>query len=175
MRVSLHRMTRVLTTSVPYGDPGVDQSVQLMASYVDTSLDTPEVIYFARQLAVRAGVRQQYTQALAIKNFLARTWRFVDDPNDRDLFVEPAEAIRQYSALGLMMGDCDEAATLGAALGRAVGMSAQFVVYSFDNIDPPGQHIFAVLLTNDNRAVSLDITRPPGPVPVPTRTMVVDV
>lgn len=168
-------MTRVSTVPVGYGNDGVQQSLAVMSSVVDASLDTPAVVYFARTIAVRAGVRNQYMQALAIKNFLERTWRFVDDPNDRDLFVSPDESLQQYNANGFIAGDCDEAATLGAALGRAVGMSAQFVVYWFDDVDPPGQHVFAVLLTDDGRQVSLDVTRPRGPVPAPTRSMTVDV
>lgn len=167
-------MTRVSFNSVGYGDLGVEQSVALMVTMVDAAIDSPDVVYFARQLAVRAGVRRQYMQAVAIKNFLERVWRFVDDPTDRDLFVTPDEALRRYQETGYIAGDCDEAATLGAALGRAVGMNAQFVVYFFDHIDPSGQHVFAVLLTDDGRSVSLDATRPRGPVPAPTRTMVID-
>ena len=168
-------MTRTDFSTVGYGDVGVTQSLALMSSLVDRALDSPVVVYAARQLAVRAGVRRQYAQAVAIRNFLSMAWRFVDDPTDRDLFVDPAESLKQYQAIGYMAGDCDEAATLGAALGRAVGMHAQFTVYWFENSTPPGQHVFAVLLTDDGRAVNLDVTRPRGPVPAPTRTLTVDV
>jgi transglutaminase-like putative cysteine protease len=169
-------MTRVDTFTVGYGDDGVRQSLDVMTAAVDLALDSPDVVFFARQLAARAGVRRPYRQALAIQNFLERTWRFVDDPYDRDTFVVPDVALREYAATGVMTGDCDEAATMGAALGRAIGLHAQFVVLFFDTLpDASVQHVFTVLLTDDGRQVSLDVTRPRGPVPAPTRTMVVDV
>jgi transglutaminase-like putative cysteine protease len=169
-------MTRVDTYTVGYGDNGVRQSLAVMAAAVDAALDSPDVVFLARRLAVQAGVRRPYLQALAIKNFLERTWRFVDDPYDRDTFVAPDVALREFLAAGVLAGDCDEAATMGAALGRAIGLQAQFVVLFFDDRpDASVQHVFAVLLTDDGRSVSLDITRPRGPVPAPTRTMTVDV
>jgi transglutaminase-like putative cysteine protease len=161
------------------GDLGVEQSLGMMANDVDQACDSQRVVYFARRLAVNAGVRQQYQQALAIKNWLARVFRFVDDPIDRDLFVTPDRALQEYEATGQVTGDCDEAATLGAALGRAVGMRAQFVVLGFPSDDPDEDgrfaHVFAVLLTDDNRSVSLDVTRPAGPVPAPSRVLTLDV
>lgn len=171
-------MWNVIRSLIAGGDAGVGQSLDMMASYVDESCDSPTVVYFARDLAVRAGVRNQYVQALAIKNWLARSFRFVDDPIDRDLFVTPERALVEYAATGRVTGDCDEAATLGAALGRAVGMRAQFVVLGFASDDPAENgrfaHVYAVLLTDDGRSVNLDVTRPAGPVPAPTRIMTYD-
>lgn len=172
-------MMRVIRSLIAGGDVGVQQSLDMMASYVDDALDSQAVVYFARSLAVQAGVRRPYVQALAIKNWLARVWRFVDDPLDRDLFVTPERALVEYSATGVVTGDCDEAATLGAALGRAIGLRAQFVVYGFPSSDPEQDgrfsHVFAVLLTDDNASVSLDVTRPVGPVPDPSRVLTLDV
>jgi transglutaminase-like putative cysteine protease len=150
-----------------------------MASLVDTSLDNPEVIDAARALAVSAGPRRPYYQALAIAGFLQRVWRFVDDPNDRDTLRDPVTLLREYANTGRIAGDCDEAAILGAALGRGIGLSAQFYVLGFASDDEPGpgrlQHVFAVLLTDDGRQVSLDVTRPAGPLPVPSRIVAMDV
>lgn len=172
-------MSRITTHSIAWGDRGVYQTLELMANLVDASLDSPDLINFARSLAVAAGPRQPYRQALAFSAFLQRVWRFVDDPYDRDTLRDPVTLLREYQATGRVAGDCDEAAILGAALGRAVGMGAEFYVLGFASDDEPGpgrfQHVFAVLLTDDNREVSLDVTRPAGPLPVPSRIVAMDV
>ena len=172
-------MSRITTHSIAWGDRGVYQTLDLMASLVDRSLDDPDVINFARSLAVSAGTRRQYQQALAVNAFLSRVWRFVDDPYDRDTLRDPLTLLREYTATGRVAGDCDEAAILGAALGRAIGLGAEFVVLGFASDDEPGpgrfQHVFAVLLTDDDRQISLDVTRPAGPLPVPSRVVAMDV
>jgi len=167
------------TYVVDYGDRGVRQTLDMMRALVDAALDDLSVISLARQLAVGAGVRRPYMQALAIQGFLKRTWRFVDDPLDRDVMISPVESVAQFARNGYIVGDCDEAATLGAALGRAIGLNAEFWVLGFGSDDPAENdrlaHVFAVLLTDDGRQVSLDVTRPSGPLPNPTRTLAVDV
>lgn len=172
-------MAPVSRSYIAYGDLGVEQSLAMLADDVRAACDVPSVVYFARRLAVNAGVRRQYAQALAIRQWLASVWRFVDDPLDRDLFVTPERALQEYNETGIVTGDCDEAATLGAALGYAVGMQAQFVALAFPSGDPDEDsrfsHVFAALLTDDNRTVSLDITRPAGPVPAPSRVLTLDV
>lgn len=172
-------MTHMSRATIAWGDAGVEQTLAMMAGLIDEAIDTPDVVYFARRLAVQAGVRRPYFQALAIRTWLARAWRFVDDPRDRDLLVSADELLRQYRDYGFIAGDCDEAAILGAALGRAVGFRAQLVVYGFPSDDPTEpdrySHVFAVLLTDDGRPISLDVTRPAGPVLAPTRSLITDV
>lgn len=172
-------MAPVERSYIGFGDIGVEQSLAMLADEIRQAADSPPVVYFARRLAVQAGVRRQYVQALAIKNWLGRVWRFVDDPVDRDLFVTPERALAEYDAGGIVTGDCDEAATLGGALGFAVGMHVELTALGFPSADPDEDgrfaHVFATLLTDDNRRVSLDITRPAGPVPEPSRVMLLDV
>ena len=142
-------------------------------------VDCPDVVFFARDLAVRAGVRNPYRQAVAIRNWLSRVWRFVDDPPDRELLMTPDVALERFNQTGVIAGDCDEAAMLGAALGKSIGLNAVFVVLSFPALEDPTvdifQHVFAVLLTPFGDSVSLDVTRPRGPVPQPIRAASVDV
>lgn len=155
------------------------ETLNAMTTLVDEGVDAPAVVMIARQLAVMAGVRRPYFQALAIQAWMKRVWRYVDDPNDRDLLIAPDVLLQQFDAVGFIAGDCDEAAIVGAALGRAIGLSAQFVVLGFASDDPtqPDRfaHVFAVLLTDDGQHISLDVTRPAGPVPPPTRILTVDV
>lgn len=166
----------VTTQAVSYGDRGVEQTLNIMCALVDAALDDPTVITLARRVAAIGG-RRPYAQALAIQGFLKRVWRFVDDPTDRDVLVAPARTVAEFFATGYMTGDCDEAATVGAALGRAVGLSAEFWVLGFASDIPEESdrlsHVFAVLLTDDGKRVSLDVTRPAGTLPNPTRLLTV--
>jgi transglutaminase-like putative cysteine protease len=147
-----------------------------MAGLVDAGLACPILVDTARFLAVSGGVRQSLAQAHAIRTWLARVWRYVDDPQGHELLVSPEKLLRDYQRLGYIAGDCDEAAILGAALGRAVGFAARFTVLAFEGSDD-GQyeHVYASLLTSDGTEVTLDVTKPAGPVPAVSRSLSVDV
>lgn len=171
-------MTRVSFSSIGWGDSGVTQTLDIMGSLIDGGLDSPDVVDFARALAVSAGVRNHYNQAVAIRTWLTRVWRFVDDPLDRELLQSPDKLLSDYARLGYIPGDCDEAAILGGALGKAVGLTVTLTTLAFPSDDAQGdryQHVFASLLTDDGREVSLDVTRPRGPVPMVTRSYTVEV
>jgi hypothetical protein len=172
-------MAHTSRVSIAYGDAGVEQTLTVMAQLIDEGVDSPHVVLFARMMAVRAGVRNQYAQAQAIRAWMARVWRFVDDPPDRDLVTSADWLLAQLQVSPIIAGDCDEAAILGGALGKSVGMFVRLVVLGFPSSEPAEpdrlSHVYAVLLTDDGREVSLDVTRPAGPVPAPTRLLTMDV
>lgn len=178
MSIRMPDMTHVSFASIAYGDAGIEQTLNLMRELIDTAIDSPRVVHLARALAVQTGERRQYAQAVVIREWLKRVWRFVYDPADRELLMDVDEALNALARLGVIPGDCDEAAIVGASLGRAIGLYARLIVYAFETDDDPAQttyHVFAVLLTDDGREVNLDVTRPRGPVPAPTRSFAVDV
>jgi hypothetical protein len=152
-----------------------------MRAVIDEGVDDPAIIHAARRLAVGAGVRREFAQALAIRGFLARVWRFVDDPMDRELLQDAPSLLAEYMATGTASGDCDEAAIFGATLGKAIGLDATLTVLAFpvpgEAPSPQDQfcHVYATLLTPAGQAVDLDVTRPRGPVPLPSRVLSVDV
>jgi transglutaminase-like putative cysteine protease len=150
-----------------------------MVGLVNASLTNPLVVSAARTLAANsAPARDQYRQAIAIRSWLARYFRFVDDPVGLELLRDPENLLREYYTTSRIIGDCDEAAILGAALGKAVGIPAAFTVLAF-GVDDGGSemfsHVLATLLTDRGHTVSLDVTKPPGSVPAPTRVLSVEV
>jgi transglutaminase-like putative cysteine protease len=172
-------VTTVSSVSVRGGDAGTLDDLSVMVGLVNQSLVNPLVVSTARTLAVNsAPARDQYRQAIGIRSWLARYFRFVDDPAGLELLRDPENLLREYFATGRMIGDCDEAAVLGAALGKAIGIPAYFTVLAFAESDGGSgmfSHVFASLLTDDGRSVSLDVTKPPGSVPAPTRVWSVEV
>lgn len=163
--------TRVMRHTIGFGDSGTMNDLSHMAALIDGGLDSPRVIMAARHLALSGGVRNPTGQALAIRNFLSRVWRFVEDPARRELLRDPDNLLREYEAAGVITGDCDEAAILGAALGEAVGLEAHLVALAFGGDGDVYEHVYAELLTPAGGRVSLDVTRPAGPVPPITRTL----
>lgn len=181
-------MTTVSRVSIAGGDAGALDDLGIMCRLVNESLHNPVVVATARELVIRAAPqRDTRRQAIAIRGWLARVWRFVDDPAGEELLRTPEHLIREYFATSQIIGDCDEAAVLGAALGKAVGIPATFTVLAFDPIayiagvplegseSAQFSHVFASLLLPDGCLFSLDVTKPPGSVPAPTRELTVDV
>lgn len=168
-------MTSVSSVGIRGGDAGAMDTLRTMAGLVNQSLVNPVVVGAARELAINAApARDQYRQAIGIRSWLLRVWRFVDDPAETELLRDPEHLLREYFTRGRVAGDCDEAAILGAALGKAIGLGAQFTVYAFSDTATYA-HVFASLLTSDGQTISLDITKPTGSVPSPTRELTVEV
>lgn len=172
-------VTTASSRSIAGGDAGALETLAIMAELTNRATRNPFVVAAARSLAVRSSSpRDDYGQAIAIREWLARRWRFVDDPTDTELLRDPENMLREYFDTGGVMGDCDEAAILGAALGKSIGLGACFTVLAFDPRDGGNggfSHVFATLLTSDGRSVSLDVTKPAGSVPAPSRELSVEV
>lgn len=164
---------------IAYGDAGVETTLNAMGDLIDGGVDNPVVVGFARQLVTMAGGdagRDQYRCAATIAGWLGAVWRFVDDPLDRELLRDADAMLREYAATGVVMGDCDEAAVLGGTLGKAVGLGVALTALGFDASEGPAPfvHVYAVLLTDDESYVSLDVTKPRGPVPLAVRSLTID-
>lgn len=165
--------------TIATGDAGVRQTLAHMRALVVESMGDPSVVFQARSFVLRAGQRAYRQQAELIQSWLGALWVFADDPIDREFLVSPGALLEMAQTYGRIVGDCDEAAMLGAALGRAIGLAPQFVVLGFADPETGNDgrmaHVYAQLLTPDGDTVSLDITRPRGPLPEVVRMWVVDV
>ena len=163
-------MTTSQTMAIPYGDDGALRTVQRMRQIINDSTANPTVVSFARQLVVTSSPRPQpqLQAARTINVWLRGIWRFVDDPTNRELLTTPDFMLSQYANEGIVAGDCDEAAILGASLGMAIGIPAELTIIGFD--DGAGgffSHVFASLLPQGGLRITLDVTRPLPGTPVP--------
>lgn len=105
-----------------------------------------------------AGGGAPASRARRIREWLGRTVLFQPDPPGWELLHHPRAMIEDAAAGGRVTGDCDDVATLGAALGAAVGLPARFVLLAFTG-DGPWEHVYADLWTGA-RWAELDTTRP---------------
>lgn len=98
----------------------------------------------------------------------ARAWlaahvAFQSDPPGRESVKAPALMMREVEAYGRSAGDCDDVATLGAALGHALGFRPFFVVVGFE-AGGPYHHVYTYLPTSAG-PVDLDTTAPAQELP----------
>lgn len=165
----------MLLSQIATGDMGTMQTVNKMRQLVNMSLVDSIVVQTARGLAAQSMPRDRDAQAYSIQTFLKEHFQFVNDPRGVELLVPPRGMLQAIARRGVVSGDCDEAAILGAALGKAIGLRANFVVLGFMGPMGPFSHVYTVL-RGSSGWVSLDVTRPErGPFPPASRHTTVEV
>lgn len=145
-----------------------------MASKVRQAIVDRDFVYWARSLFVGAPERDYAALARDVCAYVGYHIKFCRDPVGVENLTPPIEHMRllQASPSRVLLGDCDDAATLSAALAMAVGCPCSFRILAFRAPDAPFQHVLTVI--HPARALSdviCDPTRPAqGLPPVATRT-----
>lgn len=142
--------------ALPSGAAAVETTVQTMRQLARAGATHPLPAETAAGIVGGAG--SDVEAAEAIRAFLVEHVEFQYDPPDVELLRTPRAMLREIELHGVTEGDCDDVATLGAALGLAVGIPARFVLLSFTPAGPY-EHVYAELLTHRG-PVELDTTRP---------------
>lgn len=144
------------------GDLGALQTLRRMKQIANASLGDPLVIETARSIVENAGVlgRDQWGKYLALRQWIEEHVQFLPDPVGLELLSTPRYMLQRIRQAQFVSGDCDDAAILGAALGKAVGLRAKYRALSFVNQRRPFQHVYTLLLVNGKWA-NLDATRSP--------------
>jgi len=136
---------------IPDGLDGIYLTLALMAELArSASLDSD---IRARAVTIISDVpaRDTLHEAVAIFNFVQARIRYTGDAEDAELLSHPAATLQSG------VGDCDDMATLLAALLLSVGISCQFVAVGFHAGEL--QHVYVAALIN-GQWVSLDPTEP---------------
>lgn len=161
-------MTTVFRTTIGFGDYGATDTLAHMRRLVNDALAKPFVNEYATGIVSTVPSRDYLRMALAIRHWLDRNFKFVPDPVGVELLRDPERQLLEFRNTGRIIGDCDDAAVLGAALGKSVGIRAKFVAVGFRTPGPLA-HVYTVLTGPVGRAiglngagVDLDVTRPRG-------------
>ena len=160
-------MLRVV--QLPSGDAGTMATVELMAELVRVGLTGVAVHEVARELSWHGG-----DEVGRLRVWLESNVRFTDDAwisrasglvGVAEFLTEPGLMIRQMHQRGFAVGDCDDVAILGAAIGRAMGYQARFRVLAFgQGWGDPFLHVYTEL--RDRRIWrDLDTTAPSQDLP----------
>lgn len=120
----------------------------------------PLVWETARRIVARVAERDQVTQAKVIRGWAKAHYRYVADPVHVDLQATPAYLLQHIERDGYVMGDCDDAATLTAALVTAVGIPAALQAVAFNRADAPFTHVFTWAFPRGGKPRNMDVSHP---------------
>lgn len=150
MRVKVERY------SIPWGNRGIRRTVRKMRELARDALTDPLTVETAANIVGYA--EEPKEKADRIRGFLDAHTRFTEDPLGQELIRAPRYMLERIRSDGVASGDCDDVATLGAALGMAAGLPAQFVLLSFS---PSGRysHVYTEI-ANGCCWTELDTTAP---------------
>lgn len=151
---------RAFTVPIRSGVAGVFDTLRVMRWAALEAADNPAIQdTAARIVAGRAG--PEAVEALAA--FVCEV-AYVDDPHPDELIRSPALIVERIEA-GDAGGDCDDTATLTAALALALGWSARYRVVS---APPTGHHVWAEVAPPGFEWYEIDPQRPGGEPPAST-------
>jgi len=131
--------------SLPYGEAGTWATVAAMRQVAREAARNPFIVDTAR--AIHAG------DPVQLRNWLQAHFRFQLDPQVYEAIWTPLAQLQQISRRGYALGDCDDAAVLGAALALASGLPVRFVLLAFDR--GMYSHVYA-----EAGGIELDVTKP---------------
>jgi transglutaminase-like putative cysteine protease len=152
---------RAFHIPVPGGDGGTYATLGIMARAARAAAVTPIVRRTAVALASSAATRDGTVQAAAIRGWLDDHIVFLRDPTNQELVHDPVVLVRSILAKGVVHVDCDDVATLAAALGLSVGLRARFVIVGFKGMAGAYRHVWTELSDpRRERWIEMDITRP---------------
>lgn len=137
------------------GHAGNMDAPRIMARLAREAEGVPSVLAAAQRIAGDA--QTPGDRVRRIRRFLERRVRFHPDPLHFETIKEPEFQLREIERDGTTAGDCDDIATLGAALGLALGLPARFRVMAFDAA-APFEHVTADLF-DGSEWVDLDVSR----------------
>lgn len=145
---------------MPAGDLGTWLTLTMMRSMVNREFLFPIIRLTASQIVSGSG-RDGIVQAQEIRGWLDGNVDFLRDPDGVEMLHGPVWQVKQILSQGRLQVDCDDVAMLSAALGKAVGLRARFVVVAFDNPNAPYRHVWTELSPYTVSAwTDMDITRP---------------
>lgn len=145
------------------GDTQTAATLDLMASLARQGATDPAVISTAVGIVRWIVPENRLEYWRAIREWLEGHVLYITDPEGpigTEVIRGPRWLLREIVETGIARGDCDDVAVLGAALGRALGMPARFVVVAFGG-SRSYTHVYTELATPGGWA-DLDVHRPPG-------------
>lgn len=144
---------------LPDGDDGTRRTLERMRDMVLSAIAHPLVRWYGTDIVRGVPPLDRPSQVAAIRAFLATRVTFVPDPLGVEWLTSPPAMLDTISQRYYTVGDCDDVAMLGAALGGSVGLPSRFVVVGFVHPDAPMGHVYTELFDGAQWR-ELDITRP---------------
>ena len=116
---------RATLAAAPSGAAGVFHTVREMRRLVRLSRRTPEVMQAAVSAIYHVPQKDQLSEVEALFFFVRDSVRYVRDVAGLETLADPRMTLRR------LVGDCDDQATLLAALYESVGYPTRFVMAGY--------------------------------------------
>ncbi len=146
---------------LPSGDLGTFFTLGTMKSMVQREFLLPVVRLTATEIVAGLGGQDGVEQAHVIRDWIESHTEFLCDPDQSEMLHGPAWQVQRILTHQRVYLDCDDIAMLAAALGKAVGLRARFVVIGFASPTAPFRHVWTELAPRTAPAwVEMDVTRP---------------
>ncbi|HJW55863.1 MAG TPA: transglutaminase-like domain-containing protein [Burkholderiaceae bacterium] len=137
--------------AIPDGVAGIEATLAHMMDYVREYKKDPQVRGLARELTLSLPQKHFSGEVEALFEFVRDEIRYLWDIADVETLQTPVVTLENQS------GDCDDKATLLAALLESIGHKTRFVAAGFQ----PGQYEHVFLETKiGNNWIALDPTEP---------------
>jgi transglutaminase-like putative cysteine protease len=119
---------RVTLAGIPSGAQGTIATLKIMRGFVRDAVRNPDQTVRGRATALVSGLpaRNWHAEIRALHSFVRDQMRYLRDPVDVELVQTPERSLE------IMQGDCDDKATLLAALLDSIGHPARFVALGFN-------------------------------------------
>lgn len=177
----------VATQWLASGDAGARETLRVMSRVVHEAIAATAFVWWARGIVQSCPPHAEACCAQAIRDYVSGAVWFQRDPLGVENITHPLDHMQRLAdPAAHVVGDCDDAATLSAALGMAVGLPARFIALAFGQpSDPPGTrytqanapylHVYTELLAGGQWR-EMDTTRPEQMLPpIIVRTLTVGV
>lgn len=115
----------VLEFQIPSGNAGVKETLKIMRRVVLDFRASPAVMQTARSLIASIPPKEFGTEIAALFFFVRDSIRYTLDTNGGEMLQTPDRLLQTRQ------GDCDDKATLLAALLESIGHPARFVAVGF--------------------------------------------
>lgn len=141
---------------LPTGDAGTWATLRAMSRLAREGAQEPMVQDAAQGAA--GGQLETRARIYALRRWLDFHTRFTHDPGEIELVRSPTAALLEIEATGVLRGDCDDVATLGASMALALGMTVRYRVLGWSRAGPYS-HVLTECWDGRNW-IDLDVTRP---------------
>lgn len=153
------------------GDDAAKLTLKKMQTLVRQAIAQRDFVWWVRtelgKIAPESVNNRDWRQlARAVREFVGSRIIFLPDPVGEENLTPPLEHMEKFQkGARFLYGDCDDAATLGAAMGMAVGIPAEFTIKAFWTPDSPFQHVVTYLRPKGSSAIDIDTTRAAQKIP----------
>ena len=125
---------RIQWSHIPSGPEGTRQTLALMSRLAKTAVsDNDFVLWISQHLGSNPAID-------VIDHFIRRNFRYRRE--NEEIVRTPQMMAETFNQNGFFDGDCDDVATLTAAILRVYGYPARFAAIRYDASNPEFQHVY---------------------------------